>query len=260
MRDEPAAPPTLIRPDLADRQVSRLPARLYAARRRSRDRWRRLSVTVTVTLAVLALIGYVIVWHTSLFAVTAVRVVGAHAVSAQQIVAAAAVRPGTALAAVDTGAAAARVDSLVRIASTQVTLSWPHTVVVTVTERTAAALIPQAGGYQLVDGSGVIFGTVPAAVAGLPVIRVSASADVRRQVVPGALAALGALPATLEHQVVGISASSDYDITLTLSGGSTVNWGGGDQAAEKARDLAAMVRLGKAGHFDVSAPNAPAMS
>lgn len=261
MTREPGVRPTPVRPQDPDRYVSRLPARLYAARRRARERRRRLAVTATVALALLAATGYLVVWHSPLFAVGTVEVVGAKVLPANRIAAAAGIRPGSAMASVDAGAAASRVRAdLARVASAEVTLSWPHTVVVTVTERVPAALIPAAGGYQIVDKSGVVFADSATPVAGLPVVRVSASAAVREQVVPGALAALRALPAALAARVTGISATGVYDITLTLSGGISVFWGDGAQPASKAADLAALVRRGSADRFDVSAPDAPAMS
>ena len=246
--------------DEARWNVSTLPARLYAARMRSRERWRRLSVTLTVTLILLFIAAYVVVWHTSVFAMTNVRVVGEKSVSAQQVVNAAALGTGTPLVSVDTGGAATRVEKLPPIASAQVSLDWPHTVVITVTERVPAALIPNGSGYDVVDVSGVAFKTVPSPIAGLAVIQVQGSAAVKAAVVPGALAALKALPPNIAREVTGISASSEYSIALALRGGITVQWGGGDNAAAKAADLVALLRLGRATRYDVSAPEAPAMS
>jgi cell division protein FtsQ len=257
--DEVAAPADSERRD-GRPTVSRLPAQLYAARMRARERWRRLAVTIVVTLVLLSIVGYVIVVHTSVFAMTSVRVVGEKGVSVQQIVSAAALRIGTPLASVDTSGAAARVEKLPPIASAQVSLDWPHTVVITVTERAPAALIPNGSGYDVVDVTGVVFGNTSKPTAGLAVIQVQGGAAVKAAVVPGALAALKALPADLARQVTGISASSAYSITLTLRGGATVDWGGGENAAAKAADLAALMRLRKAARYDVSAPEAPAMS
>src|SRR6185503_9712830 len=76
------------RPDGANR-VSDLPARLYAARLRTRSRRRRLSVTLTVTACVCALAGYLVLWHTSLIAVSGVRVQGAKSVPAATVLKAA---------------------------------------------------------------------------------------------------------------------------------------------------------------------------
>lgn len=240
-------------------RVSDLPARLYAARMRARARWRRLAVTVTVALGLLALTGYLLLWHTSLIAVRGVRVVGAKNVSVSAILTAAQIRTGGPMAALDPAAVAARIERIPRIASAAVSRDWPGTVVVTVAERVPAALVPDASGYEVVDSGGVVFGQVSAPTAGLPVITVSAPAKAD-EVVPGALSALRALPASVEHTVTAITAADPYAITLRLADGSTVNWGGGERAADKARDLVALLRIGGHRHYDVSAPDAPAMS
>lgn len=241
------------------KRVSDLPARLYAARMRARARWRRLSVTLTVVGCLLALTGYLLLWHTSLIAVRGIKVVGVKSITATQVLTAAQIDEGGPMAALNTGAAAARVQKIPQVASAHVTKDWPGTVVITVTERTAAALVPDAHGYEVVDGGGVVFGQVSGVTKGLPVITVSAPAKAD-QVVPGALAALRALPASVARQISAITASDPYAITLRFTDGATVNWGGGDDAVDKARDLVALLRIGGGRHYDVSAPDAPAMS
>jgi cell division protein FtsQ len=249
--------------------VSQLPARLYAARLRARSRWRRLTATLTVFALLLAAAGYLVLWHTSLFAVDTVRVVGNHAVPAKQILSVAAIGDGSPLAALDTGAAARRVDTIPAVASASVRLDWPHTVVVSVVERVPAALLPVRApgkGYQVVDSDGVVFATVSGATPGLPVISVTGGPAVRTAAVSGALAALRSLSPAIKSRITGISADDPFGITLRLSGdaqshAATVNWGDGTDYVVKAADLAAMVKLyPKASDYDVSAPNAPALS
>ena len=240
-------------------RVSDLPARLYAARMRARSRWRRLAATLTVAGCLFALTGYLLLWHTSLIAVRGIRVVGAKSISSTEILTASQIRPGGPMAALDTGAAAARIERIPQVASASVRKDWPGTVVVTVVQRVAAALVPDAAGYQVVDGGGVVFGQVAKPVSGLPVITVSAPAKAD-EVVPGALAALRALPASIDKQITAITASDAYAITLRFTDGATVNWGGGDDAVDKARDLVALLRIRGGTHYDVSAPDAPAMS
>ena len=261
MSDESSvAPNSSSTPSPSLTSVSRLPAQIYAARMRSRERWRRLSVTITVTLVLFAIAAYFVIWHTSVLALTTVRVAGEKNVGARQIIAAAKLVNGTPLASLDTGGAAVRVQKLPQIATASVSLDWPHTAVITVTERVPAALIPNGSRYDVVDVSGVVFGSVNAPTGGLPVIDVQGGGAVKAAVVPGALAALKALPADIVHQITGISATSAYSISLKLHSGSVVNWGGADDAPAKAADLAALLRLGKAARYDVSAPEAPAMS
>jgi len=246
------------RPGGANR-VSDLPARRYAARMRSRSRRRRLTVTLTVTACLLALVGYLVLWHTPLVAVRGLRVQGAKSVSAATVLTAARIPAGSPMAALDPAAAAARVERIPQIASASVRRDWPGTVVISVVERVPAALVPDSGGYAIVDRGGVVFGQSATARSGLPVIDVSAPAR-DAQVVPGALAALRALPADVDRRISSITASDPYAITLTLTDGVTVNWGGGDDAVDKAHDLVALMRTGRAHHYDVSAPNAPAKS
>lgn len=241
------------------RRVSDLPARLYAARLRARSRWRRLAVTVTVAGCLLTLVGYLLLWHTSLIAVRGIRIVGVKSITATRVLTAAQIRTGSPTAALDTGAATSRVAAIPQVASATVRRDWPGTVVITIVERVAAALVPDARGYEVVDGGGVVFGQVSAATKGLPVITVSAPAKAD-EVVPGALAALRALPTDVTREITAITASDPYTITLRFTDGATVNWGGGDDAADKARDLLALLRIGGGRHYDVSAPEAPAMS
>lgn len=251
-------------PRLPGGTVSQLPARLYAARQRAKSRWRRLTVTLTVLALLLAATVYAVLWHTSLFAVGTVRVAGNRSVPAEQILAAAGIGDGIPLESVDTGAAAERVDAIPAVASAEVSLDWPHTVVVSVVERVPAALLPVRApgtGYQVVDSGGVVFAAVATPTPGLPVISVTGGAAVRTAAVSGALAALRALPPAVRSRVSGISADDAFAITLRLSGGATVKWGDGSSAAAKAADLAALVKLyPKASGYDVSAPNAPALS
>lgn len=255
----PAGAGPAARPGDGSGGVSDLPARLYAARMRTRSRRRRLAVTLTVTACLLTLTGYLVLWHTSLIAVSGIRVRGAKSVSTATVLAAARIRPGSPMAALDTAAAAARIEKIPQIASARVGRDWPGTVVISVVERVPAALVPQAHGYAVVDGGGVVFGHSDTVRSGLPVIDVSGAAR-DAEVVPGALAALRALPAEVDRRIAEITATDPYAITLTLTDGSTVNWGGGDDAVDKARDLVALMRLGHAHHYDVSAPNAPAKS
>lgn len=241
------------------RRVSDLPARLYAARLRTRSRRRRLAVTLTATACAFALIGYFVLWHTPLIAVRGLRVRGAKSVSAASVLTAAQISTGSPMAALDTAAAAVRIERIPQIAAATVSRDWPGTVLISVVERVPAALVPAGSGYAVVDSGGVVFGHSADLRAGLPVIDVSGAAK-DAQVVPGALAALRALPADLDRRISSITATDPYAITLTLTDGGTVNWGGGDGAVDKARALVALLRIGHAHHYDVSAPNAPAKS
>jgi cell division septal protein FtsQ len=75
-------------------------------------------------------------YGTQVLAVRQVEVTGSVLVPPEQVQAVAAVVLGTPLARVDTAAVAARVRSLPSVAAVDVSRSWPHTLVIEVTERT----------------------------------------------------------------------------------------------------------------------------
>ena len=263
-------------------RVSRVLVERYLDRLRRRRRWRRLAVTITVFLTVLTLTGYSILWHTKVFDVRSTSVSGVRVLTRQQVLAAAAIPPHQAVAAVDTAAAKARLMALPRVKDAWVERSLPHTIHITVVERTPAAALPQPdGSYQIVDADGVAFDTAAAgspALARLPVIHLEQFADPapkdRAATVGGVLAALRVLPGPLRSRVLTVSATGPYAIALTMSPPAvpsasasakakpkpvTVSWGGPDQPELKARILAALIGNGAA-HYDVSAPAAPAYS
>ncbi|GAA2020383.1 hypothetical protein GCM10009839_16350 [Catenulispora yoronensis] len=253
-------------------RVSRVLVERYLDRLRKRRRWRRLTVTVTVALALLILSGYGLLWHTKVFDVRSTSVSGVKVLTKQQVLAAAAIPPHEPVAGVDTKAAKARLMTLPRIKNAWVERVLPHTVAITVLERVPAAALPAAdGSFVIVDADGVAFDTAPVqtAIPAVPVIHLEQFADPRPKdraaTVAGALAALTALPEPLRSRVTTVSATGPYAITLTLKPSTakqqavTVAWGGPEQPDLKARILAALIGR-DAGHYDVSAPDAPAFS
>jgi cell division protein FtsQ len=257
-------------------RVSRVLVERYVARLRKRQRWRRLSVTVAVFLLLLTATGYYVLWHTKVLDVRNVEVSGTRVLTRAQILAAAAVPAHEPVAGVDTSAVRKRLLSLPRVKSATVERDLPHTVRITVVERTPAAALPDGnGGFTVVDADGVAFDTAAtaAAVPGrVPVIDLEPAASVteppeqvRETVIAGALAALRALPAGVRSRVTAIAATGPFSITLDLAPTTakgrevTVDWGGAEQPDLKARVLTILLAKGY-GHYDVSAPEAPAYS
>ena len=100
------------------------------------------------------------------------------------------------MAALNTGGAAARVEKIPQVASANVSRTGRARSSSPSPSGQPPRSFPDAQGYEVVDGGGVVFGQVSKATKGLPVITVSAPAKAD-QVVPGALAALRALPASV---------------------------------------------------------------
>lgn len=225
--------------------------RLYARARRHRS---RVLASLGAGVLVLALVvtALVVVYQTSVFAVRDVRVDGTRTLAAD-VRTAAAVRPGTPLADVDLAAAARRVRALPPVRTAEVRRDWPHTVVVTVTERTPAAAVPHGRTVLLVDAGGVAFRTVATAPRGLPTV-VVAHPGPADESTRAALTVLGALTPTLRAKLRRVEVPRPTRVTLHLTDGRTVVWGDSSRSTRKA--AAATALLHEDGDtIDVSAPD-----
>jgi cell division protein FtsQ len=222
---------------------------------------RRRFLQIAAALLVVAGLGWLLLAGPVL-AVRAVQVDGLSTLPAEQVREAAGIAEGTPLLRVDVDAAETRVARLPQVASVEVTRGWPRSVVITVVERAAVAVVEQQGTRSLVDADGVLFDTVtgptPAGVVPLDVATPGPDDRVTR----AALAALVALPRDVRADVAAAAATTTEDVTLTLTDGTTVLWGGAEEADDKADALVALLgrlrsgALEPAGTIDVSAPSA----
>ena len=237
--------------------VTPLPSRRRERGRRSSRRPLRLALAGLLV----ALVGWALL-ASPLLGVHTVQVDGLKTLPADQVRAAAGIDAGTPLLRVDVDAAEARVARLPQVASVEVTRGWPHSVVITVVERVAVAIVGAPGRRSLIDADGVLFDTVtgegPAGVVPLEV----ADPGPGDPATMAGLAAVGALPDRLRDRVAVVSAPSDEEISLALTDGTAVVWGGADRSDAKAKALAALLDqmagggLDPAGTIDVSAPDA----
>jgi len=221
-----------------------------------RDRWK----AAFFGIAVVALAGGV-AWAllgSSFFVVRSVQVTGGGGIPRSRVLAAAGIRIGTPLVRVDTTEVARRVERITQVQVARVSRSWPDTVRIWTRRRTAVFAVPVAGGYDLMDRFGVVLGTAARRPAGLVVLRSAGSAATRlrgsKAVYAAGLVVRG-LPGWLRAEVTAIRAPGAAEVTLILSDGATVVWGGPAMGAEKARELAILLRTG-ARYYDVSDPAA----
>jgi cell division protein FtsQ len=202
---------------------------------------------VIVAGAAWALLG------SSLLVVRHVQVTGSRGVPAAEISAAAAIQRGTPLARLDGAAVARRVERIPQVLSAQVSRSWPDTVVIFVRVRTPELAVAGAGGFELVDGHGVVVRTSAARPAGMPLLtsppaQLRGSPDVR-----AAAAVLASLPAAIRARVLAVTAPAPAVVTLQLRGRVTVRWGDASRSAAKAAELRSLLRTA-ARYVDVSSP------
>ena len=220
----------------------------------------RLGRVVVVALAGAGVAAWLLL-ASPLTTVTAVDVDGASSRWAAQVRAAAEREVGTQLARVDSASVAARVRAVPGVLRASVALRWPHTLVVSVVERTPAVGVRVPGGVHVFDATGADLG-VRLVAQGVPLVTAPAR-SLRGATVAAALQVRDSLPPSVRTDVVQLGAATPDDVWFVLRGGTRVRWGSADAAADKAAALAAMRAAaphGRARAVDVSAPDAPAVS
>lgn len=230
-------------------EASRFARRQWARRLRSARPW----LLTALALGVLGLAAWVVFWS-SWLATRNVAVEGSSIVTDRQVVQAAGVDLGTPLARVDLGGVRDRVAELPAVADVSVHRSWPHTLQITVTERTPLATVQRHGQWYAMDADGVLFRPTPARDPKLPVVVLTPSADAaaRREVA----SVVAALPDDVLHSMRRVRARSMDSITLSLADGREVEWGSADESARKVQVLAVLLKQ-KAAVYDVSVPELP---
>jgi len=212
------------------------------------------TLLATALLAGAAVALGLILYFTPVMSARSIVVTGTGAVTREEVLDAARVRPGTPLLQIDTGQVADRVATIRRVASARVQRQYPSALRITIVERIPLVVKDFPDGPHLFDHDGVDFATA-APPTSLPYIDVDnpGPGDPATQ---AALAVLSALRPEVAGQVARVAAPSVASITLTLADGRTVMWGTTDRTAEKAEKLAALLtQPGRT--YDVSSPDLP---
>jgi len=220
-------------------------------RRRRLRRW--VVVGVPALIVVLLVTAAWVVLASPYLAVRDVRVVGTHRLTTQQVEEAAGIAVGRPIVRLDLGAAQRRVEQLRVVRSATVTASWPHTVVVTVVERTpVAAAQTAAGSWWQLDADGVVVTQSAGRPPGLVLIRLDPTTT-SDDTLQAAASVAAALPSWLRRQVEDVTAQTQDSVRLDLTNGGLVRWGSAQDSATKAQVLAAL--LPRHAHvYDVTAP------
>ncbi|GAA3529510.1 hypothetical protein AFL01nite_01110 [Aeromicrobium flavum] len=220
---------------------------------RRRRRWRIAAVAAAV---VLVLAGAWAVWFSSLFEIRGVDVTGTEHLPAERVVRVADVPLGTPLLRLDTETTAEALRELPPVESVRIDRDFPHTVRISVTERSAVAWVDRSGTPWAVDPSGVVYRPLNRKPSHLPLLDVDA--DDRRVV--AATARVAADIADGDRALLGdtntITAETRDSIELALTKGRTVVWGSAEDARAKLAVLGPLLQI-KASGYDVSAPERP---
>lgn len=234
-------------------------------------RQRRLAVLLLVLVVLLAGAAAWLLYGSSWLRVRQVAVSGTRVLGPDEIRHAAGVRIGSPMISVDTGAIEERLRrSVPRVATVEVSRSWPHGIGLKVTERDPVLLVEKSGKLTEVDAEGVRFATAGRVPEGLPRLELAASRAPSSsrfgtdRLIRAAAHVVSGLPAVLggDARTVRVVKVRSYDsIVLELTGERTVTWGSSEDGPAKGRALTALMKAApKARHFDVSAPTAPAAS
>ncbi len=208
-------------PDLGERSAFVGGQRVGRVRRRRRSRLRRLVRLVPiVALVALAPLGAGFGAHwlvtTPRFAVGSVDVRGAARVPSEQILAAAAIQPGTSLFRLDTTGVAGRVAALPEIRRADVVREFPNRVVISVEERRPFTLV-HAGRLHWLDEEGRLLGaSSQAVVPQVPVVSGLSEeelASLRSAPGPKALAAIALIRALLRSGSALSAEISEIDMS-----------------------------------------------
>lgn len=227
---------------------------------RMHDRRRRTLIAVVV--AVLLAAG-VAMERSSLVALAAVEVHGAHWLDPDAVRDAADLPLGTSTLRLRLGAAADSVRAMPGVRSATLRRVDPLTVRIDVVERLPVVAVVAGGRAVLVDADGIVVGT--GSTGRLPVVATSVAAlpeageDVdATPILRNAMAVYRGLPGPLRAAVQRYEAVGPDDLDLMLSAGVRVRFGRGDRVAEKARILGALLEAAPEGAvIDVRAPGNP---
>jgi cell division protein FtsQ len=216
---------------------------------------RRLLLALAPVAVAAALVW--LVFFSSVLAVHGVEVEGTSVLTEAEVQRVAETPTDVPLATVDLDGVRARVEGLAAVESVEVHRAWPDRVGITVTERTAIAVVSREGVWRGLDESGVLFRSYPERPTGLPEVTMSATTTVEALAEAGAV--ISALPSELLGRVETLDVTTVDSIDLHLRpGAATVRWGSAEESTDKARVLAALMRQQpEAEVYDVTAPGRP---
>lgn len=223
----------------------------------------RVRRTVWALVVLLALVGGAVALLASpLLDVRKVEVTGTQRLVPEQVLSAAGIDGGSALATVDAQGIRARVRALPAVATVAVHRSWPHTLRLVVTERTAQAYEPRPdGSIHLYDAEGVDFAVADSVPSGLPEIMLPTGPD-RADAARAATSVLVGLPDALRTQVTTVQGRPSSSVVLVLQDGRRILWGAAGDASDTATKAAIVATLEKdraaaASRSDESAATSP---
>lgn len=238
----------------------RLLERAEVRRFTRRSRHRRAAWITAAGIVLVLGVSILVAVFSPLMALQTIEVKGTNRVDETALRQALSDQVGTPLARLDFDAIKQDIAGFPLIESYVTEEAPPHTLVVTVTERTPVVAVKSGSSFDLVDPAGIVVQSSPKRPATMPladIARARLGSSSFRTMTEVVLS----LPSTVRSQVTRVAGSTADDVTLTLKDGSTVVWGSPDDSDTKAALLAALVKdhaarnPGVVVEYDVSAPD-----
>jgi cell division protein FtsQ len=225
-------------------------------------------------------VGAVNVWDSPVLDLREVEVGGNHRVEARDVAAASELSARDHLLRISTSSVASHVERSPWVARAYVERILPSKVRITVLERTPAAVVVAGPSSWLVDREGVVLEKVAAGGAGpsggagggrglptvaeLPVSALVPGGDVGAPPYRQALAVLKSLPSAVRERVAVVRAPSAERISVELSDGPVILYGGAQRLGDKTFAVEALMERAAAegmalASIDVRVPTRPAI-
>jgi cell division protein FtsQ len=231
------------------------------ARRQWARRWLIVRYILVAALAIGA-VGFAIygIYFSPWLRVEGAEVTGTSQLSQAEVLAAAELPTGDALARVDLDAIEVRVKRLTAVKSVDASRQWPHDVRIEIEEWQALAVVAEGSSYTFLAESGdtFIYEEMPKGPPpDLPRVEVASDAD--RLALEEAAAVVAALDDEVFRLVDHLEVETADDIQLELRDGRLVRWGSAEQSDDKAEVLLNLLDARPdAQTYDVSVPSLPA--
>lgn len=235
-------------------------------RRFARRQWARRWLAWRPILVLVLLVGAIGFAVYSIYLSPWLRVEGADVTGTSQlteseVLTAADVPTGDALARVDLTEVEARIEGrLTAVKAVDVSRQWPHDLRIEIEEWQPLAVVAEDTTYEFLAESGDTFtyAGMPRRVPDdLPLVRVGSGADLRA--LEEAASVVASLDVEVARLVDHLEVETADRIVLDLGDGRSVQWGSADQSDEKARVLLALLdQRPDAQTYDVSVPGLPA--
>lgn len=221
--------------------------------------WRRVLVGVLLVASIaFAIYG---IYFSPWLRVEGAEVTGTSQLTETEVLAAAEVPTGDALARVDLAEIEAQIEGrLTAVKSVDASRRWPHDIRIEVDEWQPLAVVTEGSAYVFLaeGGDTFTFDRMPQQPpASLPRVDVGSQAD--RFALEEAAAVVAALEDEVTRLVDYIEVTSADLILLHLGEGRTVTWGSSDESDQKAEVLLTLLEARPdATSYDVSVPGLPA--